>query len=442
MTSAAARGHGGNLSFRDCIADDDASASCAVSTEGLLGARSVALSPDGESVYVASAYDHAVAVFDRNKRGDLTPAGCVEDSQWGLGECEQTASGLRVAHSIAVSPDGESVYVAGNDTVTHFARHEDGGLSFADCVADDRATYASAQVCATIDGVGGGPLVISPDGRSLYEVGYEHAVTAFDLDPAGALKYSECVSASDVPQNESEPLEGCQHTSDGLFGAADLAISPDGRSIYVISTQGGDGHGADAIVLLARDPTTAKITDSTCIFGGWSPGCPGGVGPFNPHSIAVSPDGESVYMTSGYFGYYGTVQFFARDTSTGALSLTGCLAGPNSFLDGCDATVDGLDYPGSLSVSPDGRSVYIGQYPLQRVLVITRRDVDTGELTASGCIGQGDDPSPSCKRSAPVLPDGPLAFSADGSVVYGAGSDAVSVFDRRCKLHHARVKHC
>ena len=50
----------------------------------LYGASSVAVSPDGQSAYVASDVSGAVAVFDRAADGTLTqrrgPAGCISDS--------------------------------------------------------------------------------------------------------------------------------------------------------------------------------------------------------------------------------------------------------------------------------------------------------------------------------------------------------------------------
>ena len=48
-------------------------------TPGLLQARTVAVSPDGKSVYVAARTDHALVRFNRAADGTLTPAGCIED---------------------------------------------------------------------------------------------------------------------------------------------------------------------------------------------------------------------------------------------------------------------------------------------------------------------------------------------------------------------------
>src|SRR5215211_3504498 len=62
--------------------------SCSPGT-GLGGARSVAVSPDGRSAYVASQGDSAVSVFDRAVDGMLTQkpgmAACI--SETGAGPC-------------------------------------------------------------------------------------------------------------------------------------------------------------------------------------------------------------------------------------------------------------------------------------------------------------------------------------------------------------------
>jgi DNA-binding beta-propeller fold protein YncE len=57
---------------------------------GLEDARSVATSPDGKNVYVASEFSDAVAIFNRNLGGTLEQppgtAGCI--SQGGVGGCQ------------------------------------------------------------------------------------------------------------------------------------------------------------------------------------------------------------------------------------------------------------------------------------------------------------------------------------------------------------------
>ena len=84
---------------------------------GLDGAVSVTVSPDGKQVYVASQYDSALAVFNRNATtGALI---FVEVQRNGLGGVD----GLDVATSVTVSPDGKHVYAAGqnDDAVAVFS---------------------------------------------------------------------------------------------------------------------------------------------------------------------------------------------------------------------------------------------------------------------------------------------------------------------------------
>ena len=69
---------------KGCIDDNDppdGPDACAESTNALDEANSVAVSPDGKSVYAASNGDDAIARFARSAAtGALTPAGCVHDN--------------------------------------------------------------------------------------------------------------------------------------------------------------------------------------------------------------------------------------------------------------------------------------------------------------------------------------------------------------------------
>ena len=74
--------------------------------DGLAGASGVAVSPDGEHVYVAGAADSAIAVFARDAAtGALSPRPPAID-RWGV-------DGLAGVRALVVSPDGEQVYAAG-----------------------------------------------------------------------------------------------------------------------------------------------------------------------------------------------------------------------------------------------------------------------------------------------------------------------------------------
>ena len=56
-------------------------------------------------------------------KGWCIPRGCVEDDT-GIGDCGQTTDGLSGAFSVALSPDGTSLYAAaeGDDAIVQFTR--------------------------------------------------------------------------------------------------------------------------------------------------------------------------------------------------------------------------------------------------------------------------------------------------------------------------------
>ncbi len=308
------------------------------------GPGGVALSPDGKNVYTASGY--GVARFDRDvSTGAVSqPSGAQGCISSGSEPCRE---GHAVAFSsgVAVSPDGKSVYVASHcfptntSAVVRLKRNTSNGAisqpaGAAGCISDD----------------GSGPCA---DG---------HAIG--------------------LPQR--------------------LAVSPDGKNVYVASAQ---GNSPGAVLILNRDTSTGAITQPAgtagCISEDGSRGeCTDarGIGPVQ-YDVAVSPDGKSVYVAS--FG--GGIARFDRDTSTGALTQPAGAAGCITD-DGSGPCADGhaIGSPTSLAVSPDGTSVYAGTSISSSTppgdgisaLVRLKRNTSNGAITEpcrnAGCISSDD----------------------------------------------------
>jgi hypothetical protein len=77
----------------------------------------VVSSPGGSTIYTSSQQDSAVARFDRDSAGALTPAGCVDDNDTGPDDCAVSTDGLAGAGWSDLSADGSSLYVgAGADS--------------------------------------------------------------------------------------------------------------------------------------------------------------------------------------------------------------------------------------------------------------------------------------------------------------------------------------
>jgi DNA-binding beta-propeller fold protein YncE len=107
-----------------CISET-ASEGCA-DGHGLVGPERAVVSPGGKTVYVASIDSNAVARLSRDvTTGAITQpvgtAGCV--SQTGAGPCVNGRA-LFGAGSVAISPKGKSVYIASvfSDAVARFVR--------------------------------------------------------------------------------------------------------------------------------------------------------------------------------------------------------------------------------------------------------------------------------------------------------------------------------
>jgi len=147
-----------------------------------LAPRIAAISPDGRHLYTSVFLSDAVTWFSRDAMsGALSFGGFAKDGVAGL-------DGLDGAYSVAVSPDGKHVYATGfyDDSLVVFSRDvATGALAFASQVQDGVAGVDG------LDAVSG--VVVSPDGRHVYaSSATDSAVAVFTRDAAtGALGFVE-----------------------------------------------------------------------------------------------------------------------------------------------------------------------------------------------------------------------------------------------------------
>ncbi len=406
---------------------------------GLGGPAGVAVSPDGKSVYVASAASSAVARLNRDPMtGAIAqPAGtggCVSES--GAWTCAD-GHGLGRPRSVAVSPDGKSVYVASpdSDAVARFNRSPATGVITQPAGTAGCVSQTGAGPCADGHGLDGAiSVAVSPDGKSVYATSHgavarfnRNTTTGAITQPAGA---AGCVS---------ETGAGPCADGHGLRGARWLAVSPDNKSVYVASRDFVPGPGnSGAVARLVRNTTTGAIAQPAgrtgCVSETGAGTCADGHALVSPNSVAVSPDNKSVYVASENGS---AVARFNRNTATGAITQPAGAAGCVSGSYGPEPCADGHGLAGgfSVAVSPDGKSVYVASSSSHAVARLDR-DTTTGAITqpagAAGCISNGDDGDQTCAVGHGLSRPESVAVSPDNKSVYAAayGSNAVARFNR------------
>jgi DNA-binding beta-propeller fold protein YncE len=361
--------------------------------------------------------------------------GCV--SETGSGGCADGVA-LDAAFGVAVSPDGRNVYIASLDgAVAVFAR--------------DRRTGALTQLpgtdaCVSEDGTGGSctdgvalfgasKLAVSPDGRNIYVASEgSDAVAVFARDrKTGALTQ---LPGTDACVSEDGTDGAC---ADGiaLDALGDVAVSPDGRNVYVVSL------ASDAVAVFARNRKTGALTqlpgtDACVSEDGTGGACAIGVALNGASGGEVSPDGRNVYVASSFDS--SAVAVFARDRRTGALTQ---LAGTDACVsdDGTGGScADGvaLTFPTRVAVSPDSRNVYVASVDIVSFsapgeVAVFARDRKTGALTqlpgTDACISMDGD---GCADAVALRDPSGIAVSPDGRNIYIASrvSKAVAALAR------------
>ena len=314
--------------------------------DGLDQVSGLALSPDGRFVYAAGKLDDSLAVFSRNgTSGRLTFVEVVKDGVGGV-------DGLDGVTSVTVSPDGKYVYAASviDDAVAVFSRNATTGqLTFVETLKDG---------VNGVDGLNGATSVtMSADGNHVYLTGQiDDAVAVFSRNAnTGRLTFVEALK---------DGFGG----ADGLDGAMDVRVSPDGAHVYVAS------RDEDSVTVFTRNAATGQLTLSQVLRDDSN----GGAGLNGASSVSVSPDGAHVYV-AGLNDDAVTV--FTRNATTGQLTFSQLVK------DDTD-DVDGLNGATSVTVSPDGSQVYVAGL-IDDAFVAFNRDATTGQLTFSQVMKDG-----------------------------------------------------
>ncbi|MDT8437619.1 MAG: beta-propeller fold lactonase family protein [Wenzhouxiangellaceae bacterium] len=247
---------------------------------GMANPTALALSPDGEHAYVTSQALDAVVAFRRDARsGRLTALDRYDVSTAGFGDAL-----LDGVIDITVSPDGRHVYVA--------AREDDAIAVLARNAATGRLSFVENRAQATpgITGLTGvRRLIVSADGTNLYAAAAgERAVAVFRRDAVtGALEFIQAAF-------DGRPVaEGDELAVRGMDRPAGLALSGDGRQLYVASRFG------DALQVFERLPAGDDgIPGRLRFVSAYENGLAGVIGLDGAFNIVVSGDDRHVYVTA------------------------------------------------------------------------------------------------------------------------------------------------
>jgi DNA-binding beta-propeller fold protein YncE len=254
-------------------------------------ARSVAVSPDGKAVFVTGSSPGATSFEDYATVGYNSATG----TQLWVSRYNGPGNGDDEASSVAVSPDGKTVFVTGSSYAGSATDYDYATVAY------NAATGAQLWV-KRYTGPGSGDdqaysVAVSPDGTAVFVTGYRSGTTVGQVNYA-TVAYNTATGAQLWVKQYVGPASGGIGTQ-----AYSVAVSPSGSTVYVTGESGNDSTYA-TVAYSAATGTQQWIKRYT------------GNGPSGSaaQAVAVSPTTGTVFVTgyssgSGSGNDYATVAY-------------------------------------------------------------------------------------------------------------------------------------
>jgi 6-phosphogluconolactonase (cycloisomerase 2 family) len=401
---------------------------------------------------------------------NLTPSASIEEE----------GTGIDYLSALTASPDGRSLYaVSGrDDSIAAFSARP---LRMTQCLTTNaHLRRRGKRPCQLLphsgtedvdSGLNGVRFVaVSPDGRDVYTTSGDDSIATFARAPSGRLAFAGCITGDltkfgSAANGSCQPIPGATQSLGGTFsGLGDprgLAISPDGRFVYValgaesgIATLARAADGSLQFVGCVRGTSFSSIqgAESPCaLVAPEGADNPNYSGLASPTRLAISADGTSLYAVSPKGS---AIAEFRLDPLTGTPTFSGCLAAANRGTGpddpcryvpqangiGVDTAMDEMR---EIAIAPDGTGLY-GISAYDDAVAGFARDPATGRLTFASCIaaenGRGKEfnlPDPCARRVPSTSPDAHgsgltaphgLAISGRNLFVASRGDSAVDRF--------------
>jgi DNA-binding beta-propeller fold protein YncE len=322
---------------------------------GGYGPEAFVIAPNGEYAYAANGRSEpGVSQFTIGAGGTLTP--------------DSPAAVDGGGGQLAVSPDGRYLYAT-----TAVLSGDNGLYQYPIGVGGKLGTPVTINTGADAAGV-----AVTPNGSYVYVVNQGDSISEYTVAANGALSLHATSAAGQLNNPQA------------------IAITPNGQDVYVVNPESNSTPGANGIEQYTVGAGGTLVADSTPVAATGE----------TPDSVAVSPNGEYVYVTdqNGVSQFtVGSGGMLARDT-------------PSEVAAGSTPT--------GIAVSPDGRYAYVTNSDSNNISQYTIGS--TGLLTPNGTLPatSGGNPVP---NSVAVAPDaGPTAAFTAAPAQTGAASTFTS----------------
>jgi outer membrane protein assembly factor BamB len=219
--------------------------------------------------------------------------------------------------AIAVSPAGAAVFVTG-----YGARAGNDGYATAAYNASTGKQLWASRYAGPVPGFSGAvAIAVSPDGREVFVTGDSQRREANDSDFA-TVAYNAATGTQLWASRFGGPVPGIDQ-------AESVAVSPDGREVFVTGDAHGPGKQAFDTATIAYNAATGKQLWANLYV-------PRDLGYGGGGAVAASPHGNTVYMTSSAGVGWTTIAYNA---------ITGQRLWVSHYHDG---------YALTMALSPDG----------------------------------------------------------------------------------------